>query len=219
MLPQISGKYNCTLAAFRRAYRANFSRASARVLENADDFDSGQFVLDWIVTLDPRHSLLIEYKKTLFFRQSTNKPLLDLVSAYVDYSQHGGNVERKSLVLVEAVQKVYKYMRRLSIGYAVISSAHATYLVQHVDGADLTYQNCMEISQGYAWASKDPALLKALSYVMNRTTKDEKKFEFQNAGEFINLTFIGLYNAITVLKLYENRRGLMLYLLADSSGT
>jgi len=110
-------------------------------------------------------------------------------------------------------------MIRLSIGYAVISSTDATYLVQRVDGDDLTYQNCIEISQGYAWASKDPALLEAMSYIMNRTAKDEKKLKFRNAGEFINLTFIVFYNAITVLKLYKNRRGLMLYLLADSSGT
>ena len=56
--------------------------------------------------------------------------------------------------------------------------------------------------------AKNPALFKALSYNMNRIAKDENKFEFKNVGEFINLTFIGLYNAIIVLKLYKNRRAL-----------
>lgn len=188
-------------------------------MDNADADDRRQLVPDVILKLGPKLFLVVEYKKFSFFRQSTEEPLPDLVSAYGDYSQHGRNAKSRSLMLMEAIRKVYVYMVKLSLGYAVISSADASYFVRRVDGADPTYQNCMEISQGYAWTSKDPTMLEALSYVMDRAAEDQKEYKFQNAGKFINFTFIDLYNAMTVFELYGKRRGLMINLLADSSGT
>lgn len=208
-----------SLREHRERRRANLSPASARAMDNADADDLRQFAPDVILKLGPKYFLVVEYKKTSFFRQSTEEPLPDLVSAYADYSQHGRNAEPRSLMLMEAIRKVYKYMVKLSLGYAVISSADASYFVRCVDGADPTYQNCLEISQGYAWTSKGPTMLEALSYVMDRAAEDQKKYEFRNAGKFMNFTFIDLYNAIIVHKLYGNRRGLMINLLADSSGT
>lgn len=188
-------------------------------MDHADADDRRQFVPDVVLKLDQKFFLVVEYKRTSFFRQSTEEPLPDLVSAFADYSQHGRNAESRSLTLMEAIRKVYKYMVKLSLGYAVISSADASYFLRRVDGADPTYQNCMEISQGYAWTCKDPAMLEALSYVMDRASKDQKNYEFRNVGKVINFTFIDLCNAISVYELYGKRRGSMINLLADSSGT
>ena len=165
-----------------KAYIANISPNSIFVPVSDtvdDDFDSTKFVPDWSLKLGPRHSLLVEYKRTSFFRPSLDDALLDLTSAYADYSQNGENAGRRSKVLAEAVRQTYKYMSKLCVGYAVISFADATYLVRRMDGADLRYQDCMEISQGYAWTSKDPALLEALSYIISTAVGDKRTFAFK----------------------------------------
>lgn len=185
--PGLSTSY---LRARKERIRGNLSPDAANAMDNADADDPRQFVPDVILKLGSKSFLVVEYKKPSFFRQSTEEPLPDLVSGYADYSQHGRNAKPRSLVLTEAIWKLYKYMVKLSLGNAVISSADASYFVRRVDGAEGTYQNRIEISQGYAWTSKDPTMLEALAYIMDRAAKDPKVYKFQDAGKFMNFIFV-----------------------------
>lgn len=120
-----------------------------------------RFIPDFVIEKGGEKFLVVEVKRTSVFRRDSTERVVDLSKTYYVNPLHA-----------ECIRQLLKYLAKLNLLYGVLSSADISYFVRRVDSEEKSNFNCLEISKGITWNSRDPTILQAFYYIYHQAISD-----------------------------------------------
>ncbi|CAM6126663.1 unnamed protein product [Calypogeia fissa] len=125
-----------------------------------------RIIPDLVIKKGGEFCFVAEMERTATFRKDSTERIVNLGSTYHKNGLHA-----------DCIRQLMKYLVKLKLLYGVLSSADISYFVRSVDSEEKSNFNCLEISNGIAWDSRDPTLLQALYYMYHRAVSDMESYK------------------------------------------